>query len=105
MAKPASATPSSDTPLASESGAEESPNPRDEEEREQEQRKAEERAQRGREWRERAILTIHINHHLAPIKVKLTVADDGISLNFLLANAVQDSVTPSYGDIARLCKH
>ena len=112
MAKPASPTPSSDTPLASEAGAEESPKPSEEEEREQEEREAEERAQREeaeraqreREWRKRAVLTIHINHHLAPFKVKLSITDDGISVNFLLANTVQDSVTPSYGDITRLCK-
>ena len=55
-------------------------------------------------WRDNALLTIHINHHLDPIKVKPTIAADGISLNFLLANAVPDSVTPTFGEISILCK-
>ena len=55
-------------------------------------------------WRENAGLTIHINHYLEPIKVKATIANDGISLNLLLANAVPDTVKPTFNDLAKLCK-
>jgi len=55
-------------------------------------------------WRASAFLTVYINHHISPVKVKLTIAPDGISLNFLLANAVPDSVSPTFRELVTLCK-
>jgi len=55
-------------------------------------------------WRENAVLTIPVNHYLEPVKVKATIADDSISLNLLLANAVPDTVTPTFAELATLCK-
>jgi hypothetical protein len=49
-------------------------------------------------------LTINVNHYLEPIKVKATIANDGISLNLLLANAVLDTVKPTFNELAKLCK-
>ena len=46
---------------------------------------------------------MHVNRHLPPVTVKLTIKD-GISLNYLLANDVQGSIEPGYNEIASLCK-
>jgi len=55
-------------------------------------------------WGENAVLTIHINHYLEPIKVKATIVNDGISLNLLFVNTVPDTVKPTFREITVICK-